>query len=251
MLAENLRITSGQSAPFGRGGDFYEVAVDGRGCVSIILTDVCGNGPAAGAFVPELRDVVRWHLARARSPGVVLAALNQWLASAAARDGLLRDGPRRARRPALGQSGDRQRRSPRSGREERARRRARVPAGDWGRARHLPGTALSGDRRQARARRPIDPGHRRGDGRARDRRRCPRRARPGRAAPPRVTRRRQGDLRDAASPCTGVRRRDRHRRRTRVEHGRRRRVGPGPAPRAVVDDIDLGQLRRARMGRFS
>ena len=82
MLAENLRITSGQSAPFGRGGDFYEVAVDGRGCVSIVLTDICGNGPAAAAFVPELRDVVRRQLARGRSPGAVLAALNKCLARA-------------------------------------------------------------------------------------------------------------------------------------------------------------------------
>ena len=82
MLAENLRITSGQSAPFGRSGDFYEVSVDAGGCVSIVLADVCGNGPAAAAFVPELRDVARAQLARGRSPGIVLAALNQLLASA-------------------------------------------------------------------------------------------------------------------------------------------------------------------------
>ena len=53
MLAENLRITSGQSAPFGRGGDFYEVATDARGCVTIILADVCGNGPAAARLSPS------------------------------------------------------------------------------------------------------------------------------------------------------------------------------------------------------
>jgi hypothetical protein len=81
VLAETLRITSGQSAPFGGGGDFFEVAVDAGGCVSIVLADVCGNGPAAAAFVPELRDVARAALARGRSPGVVLAALNHWLAS--------------------------------------------------------------------------------------------------------------------------------------------------------------------------
>lgn len=82
MLAENLRVTGRQTAPFGSGGDFYEVAVDARGCLSIILTDVCGNGPAAGAFVPELRAVARAHLARERSPGMVLAALNEWVATA-------------------------------------------------------------------------------------------------------------------------------------------------------------------------
>lgn len=82
MLAENLRITSGQSAPFGRGGDFFEVTVDASGCVSIVLADVCGNGPAAAAFVPELKEVARAQLAHGRSPGSVLAALNQRLATA-------------------------------------------------------------------------------------------------------------------------------------------------------------------------
>jgi phosphoserine phosphatase RsbU/P len=83
MLTGNLRITSGQSAPFGRGGDFFEVAVDASGCVSVVMTDICGNGPPAAAFVPELRAVARAQLAHGRSPGMVLAALNQWLASAA------------------------------------------------------------------------------------------------------------------------------------------------------------------------
>jgi serine phosphatase RsbU (regulator of sigma subunit) len=82
VYAEGLRITSGQTAPFGRGGDFFEVVVDARGCVSIVLADVSGNGPAAGVSVPALRAVARWHLARANSPGVVLAALNEWLARA-------------------------------------------------------------------------------------------------------------------------------------------------------------------------
>jgi serine phosphatase RsbU (regulator of sigma subunit) len=82
VLAENLRIASGQSAPFGLGGDFFEVAVDASGCVSIVLADVCGNGPDAAAFVPDLRAVARAQLARGQSPAIVLAALNQWLASA-------------------------------------------------------------------------------------------------------------------------------------------------------------------------
>jgi serine phosphatase RsbU (regulator of sigma subunit) len=81
MLAEHFRITSGQSAPFGRGGDFFEVGVDASGCVSVVLADVCGNGPAAAAFVPALRAVARAQLARGRSPGAVLAALNQRLAT--------------------------------------------------------------------------------------------------------------------------------------------------------------------------
>jgi serine phosphatase RsbU (regulator of sigma subunit) len=87
MLTGNLRITSGQSAPFGRGGDFFEVAVDASGCVSVVLADICGNGPAAAAFVPELRAVARAQLAHGRSPGLVLAALNQWLATAASAAG--------------------------------------------------------------------------------------------------------------------------------------------------------------------
>jgi serine phosphatase RsbU (regulator of sigma subunit) len=83
VLGERLRITGGQTAPFEAGGDFYEVATDARGCVSIILTDVCGNGPAAGAFVPALRAVAREQLVHERSPAIVLGALNQWLARAA------------------------------------------------------------------------------------------------------------------------------------------------------------------------
>ena len=157
MLAENLRITSGQSAPAGRGGDFYEVAADARGCVTIVLADVCGNGPAAGAFVPELRDVVRAHLARAHSPGVVLAALNQCLAGAGhATDRFATALAVRIETRARAERGDRQRRSPRSGREERARRRAHVPAGNRGSgsasARH---SAIPETIAQARARRPI------------------------------------------------------------------------------------------------
>jgi sigma-B regulation protein RsbU (phosphoserine phosphatase) len=81
MLADDLRITSGQSAPFGRGGDFFEVGVDASGCVSVVLADVCGNGPAAAAFVPDLRAVAAAQLARGSSPGAMLAALNQSLAS--------------------------------------------------------------------------------------------------------------------------------------------------------------------------
>jgi len=80
MLAGNMRITSGQSAPLGQGGDFFEVGVDASGCVSVVLADVCGNGPAAAAFVPALRAAARAQLACGRSPSAVLAALNRSLA---------------------------------------------------------------------------------------------------------------------------------------------------------------------------
>ena len=82
MLADKMRITSGQSAPFGRGGDFFEVGVDASGCVSVVLADVCGNGPAAAAFVPDLRAAAATALARGGSPRAILAALNQSLARA-------------------------------------------------------------------------------------------------------------------------------------------------------------------------
>jgi len=74
-----LVLRSRQTAPFGRGGDLYEAVQDVKGRVSILIADVCGNGVAAAAVIPELRLVARAFLRNSGSPGQVLADMNDWL----------------------------------------------------------------------------------------------------------------------------------------------------------------------------
>jgi sigma-B regulation protein RsbU (phosphoserine phosphatase) len=74
-----LVLTSRQTAPFGLGGDLCEVIRDADGHLAMLIADVCGNGGAAAALVPELRLLARAFLRRSPSPGRVLTELNDWL----------------------------------------------------------------------------------------------------------------------------------------------------------------------------
>ena len=74
-----LNVAAKQSAPAGNGGDFFEVIQQRDGRVTVVMADVCGNGPSAAAPVSSLRWILRQTIARSESPGTVLAALNDWL----------------------------------------------------------------------------------------------------------------------------------------------------------------------------
>lgn len=74
-----LVLTSRQTAPFGLGGDLCEVIRDADGHIAMLVADVCGNGAAAAALVPELRLLARAFLRQSPSPGQVLTKLNDWL----------------------------------------------------------------------------------------------------------------------------------------------------------------------------
>jgi serine phosphatase RsbU (regulator of sigma subunit) len=74
-----LNVAAKQSAPAGNGGDFFEVIQQRDGRVTVVMADVCGNGPTAAAPVSSLRWIVRQTIARGEAPGAVLAALNDWL----------------------------------------------------------------------------------------------------------------------------------------------------------------------------
>jgi phosphoserine phosphatase RsbU/P len=74
-----LDVAAKQSAPAGNGGDFFEVIQQRDGRVTVVMADVCGNGPSAAAPVSSLRWILRQTIARGESPGAVLAALNEWL----------------------------------------------------------------------------------------------------------------------------------------------------------------------------
>jgi serine phosphatase RsbU (regulator of sigma subunit) len=76
-----LRIATKQRTQFGRGGDFFEVFQNRDGSVSAVMADVAGNGPGAALPVSKIRWVLRQQLARAASPGQVLAAVNDWLSA--------------------------------------------------------------------------------------------------------------------------------------------------------------------------
>jgi Stage II sporulation protein E (SpoIIE) len=75
----HVRIASKQNEPFGPGGDFYVAVPHRDGRVSIVIADVCGNGPSAAALVPQLRAVLHRRLTREQAPAMVLAALNEWM----------------------------------------------------------------------------------------------------------------------------------------------------------------------------
>ena len=65
-----------QRGPVGHGGDFFEIVQHREGHLSVLVADVCGNGPSAAVPVSRLRWLVRQHLAADESPGAVLSLLN-------------------------------------------------------------------------------------------------------------------------------------------------------------------------------
>ena len=77
-----LNVAAKQSAPAGNGGDFFEVIQQRDGRVTVVMADVCGNGPSAAAPVSSLRWILRQTIARGEAPGAVLAALNDWMVDA-------------------------------------------------------------------------------------------------------------------------------------------------------------------------
>jgi serine phosphatase RsbU (regulator of sigma subunit) len=72
----HLSIATRQRGPLGHGGDFFEIIQHRDGHVSVLLADVCGNGPSAAVPVSRLRWLVRQHLASGETPGGVLGLLN-------------------------------------------------------------------------------------------------------------------------------------------------------------------------------
>ena len=71
-----LRIATRQHGPLGHGGDFFEIIQHREGQVSVLVADVCGNGPSAAVPVSRLRWLLRQHLARGEEPRAVLSLLN-------------------------------------------------------------------------------------------------------------------------------------------------------------------------------
>jgi chemotaxis family two-component system sensor kinase Cph1 len=76
-FAAELRLATKQSAPFGNGGDFFEVFDHRDGHVSIVVADVCGNGAAAAQIANRVRPFLHSSLARGEAPGRVLTVLNE------------------------------------------------------------------------------------------------------------------------------------------------------------------------------
>jgi chemotaxis family two-component system sensor kinase Cph1 len=72
-----LKVSAKQTSPAGNSGDFFEVIQLRDGRVTVVLVDVCGNGPSAAAPVGNFRWVLRQAIARGEAPGAVLAALNE------------------------------------------------------------------------------------------------------------------------------------------------------------------------------
>ena len=85
-LPGRLRIAAKQSTKVDAGGDFFEVFQHADGRVSIVVADVCGNGLVAAQIAAEIRPALQAALRRGESPGGVLAALNEGLMGAGARD---------------------------------------------------------------------------------------------------------------------------------------------------------------------
>ena len=71
-----ISIATRQRGPVGHGGDFFEIVQHREGHLSVLVADVCGNGPSAAVPVSRLRWLVRQHLASDESPGAMLALLN-------------------------------------------------------------------------------------------------------------------------------------------------------------------------------
>jgi len=81
-----LSIATRQHGPLGHGGDFFEIIQHRDGYVSVVVADVCGNGPRAAIPVSRLRWLLRQDLARGASPGAVLAMLNDAIVAGNAPD---------------------------------------------------------------------------------------------------------------------------------------------------------------------
>jgi serine phosphatase RsbU (regulator of sigma subunit) len=71
-----LSIATRQHGPLGHGGDFFEIIQHREGHVSVLVADVCGNGPSAAVPVSRLRWLLRQQLARGEQPRGVLSVLN-------------------------------------------------------------------------------------------------------------------------------------------------------------------------------
>lgn len=72
-----ISIATRQRGPVGHGGDFFEIVQHREGHLSVLVADVCGNGPSAAVPVSRLRWLVRQHLASDESPGAMLSLLNE------------------------------------------------------------------------------------------------------------------------------------------------------------------------------
>jgi serine phosphatase RsbU (regulator of sigma subunit) len=81
-FTSDLRLATKQSARFGMGGDFFEVVEHGDGRISMVVADVCGNGPSAARIANRVSLILHGILARGESPGRVLGALNDRLVAA-------------------------------------------------------------------------------------------------------------------------------------------------------------------------
>lgn len=75
-----LQVATKQAEAFGKGGDFFEVLQHRDGRVTTIMADACGKGPTAARVADAVRPVLRRSLARDDAPGMVLTAMNGWLA---------------------------------------------------------------------------------------------------------------------------------------------------------------------------
>ncbi len=147
-----LNVAAKQSAPAGNGGDFFEVIQQRDGRVTVVMADVCGNGPSAAAPVSSLRWILRQTIARGETPGAVLAALNDWMVAQRIDDRFVTAVCVRID-AVTGARGGRQRRTPRSVRQARGRRRGGATARRGSRARDLAGADLSGDAPSSSSRR--------------------------------------------------------------------------------------------------
>src|SRR5579871_4411186 len=106
-----LNVAAKQSAPAGNGGDFFEVIQQRDGRVTVVMADVCGNGPSAAAPVSSLRWILRQTIARGGAGGPERMARRAADRRSFRDRGLCSD--RRGDRPGR----DRQRGAPRSLRE--------------------------------------------------------------------------------------------------------------------------------------
>ena len=133
------------TAPAGNSGDFFEVIQLRDGRVTVVLADVCGNGPSAAAPVGNLRWVLRQAIARGAGAGRGARGAERMDGPAAGRRSI-RHRRLRARRRRDRPGGDRQRRTPRPVRPARRAAAPRIlpppPGWRWG---SFPGRALPGD----------------------------------------------------------------------------------------------------------
>jgi serine phosphatase RsbU (regulator of sigma subunit) len=80
-FAADLCLATKQSTRLGESGDLFEVFDHGDGYVSMVVADVCGNGAAAARIADRVSPLLHSRLVRGKSPGLVLAALNETFTS--------------------------------------------------------------------------------------------------------------------------------------------------------------------------